>query len=491
MLKKLLAQIAAALMVLLSFSCKSKNISEHLSSIPMENREIPFTYDAQKFQNKNELSFTEMMEDLDSYIYLLESSYAGYDDALWLGMDVFEIKNQIQTKYSGIEKIQIEDFFQTLYDSFSPYIHDYHANLAYNGNYKTFIERYEIFFTDVYVQKKDSSYYTIPCEQNIIPVGVRFDDDKSYLFYYPSKGENVYRVGCIKADNEETISIKFGNQKYEIPVHNTKCIEEPNLYFVKNTDKSAYIKYNRCTFDNDTELNFQKAFSNSAKDYKNKEFLIIDLRGNYGGDNTYCSKFLIQLYNKNLNLKDFPNEEIREIYSYANIKAFRHFLYAWTDVNNPEVKKMLKEMKVYEEIIEKDSKKITKIKDGQKSNFDNPKFKGKIIFITDKNVASAGEDFILHSDIIFGNTNQIIQIGQNTSGALLYGNICDYYLPDSGLKCRLSITDFSSTAKESKRSHGEGYGLYPDYWSTNEDLNDTIFMVTKDKQMYEILKEIL
>ena len=51
MLKKLLAQIAAALMVLLSFSCKSKNISEHLSSIPMENREIPFTYDEFKKTN--------------------------------------------------------------------------------------------------------------------------------------------------------------------------------------------------------------------------------------------------------------------------------------------------------------------------------------------------------------------------------------------------------------------------------------------------------
>jgi len=54
-----------------------------------------------------------------------------------------------------------------------------------------------------------------------------------------------------------------------------------------------------------------------------------------------------------------------------------------------------------------------------------------------------------------------------------------------------SVSDFSSFAKQSKRFHGEGNGLYPDYWSTNEDLNDSILFVTQDQQMYEILKDVL
>ena len=270
-------------------------------------------------------------------------------------------------------------------------------------------------------------------------------------------------------------------------------MNEPCLYFVRSTDKTSYIKYNRCIFDNDTELNYLKTFSNSAKDYKDKEFLIFDLRGNYGGANIYEKKFFLELYDQNMTTDDFSHGDIRNIFSYANIRAFRHLIHIYADVNSPEVKEMLNDLKTYEKIIKRNPQKIIEIPENKNSDmtFDNPEFKGKIILLTDKNVASAGEDFVLLADIIFGETTEVIQIGQNTSGCLLYGNICDFYLPNSGIKCRLNLTDFSSLAKQSKRFHGEGVGLYPDYWSTNEDLNDSIFLVTKDQQMYELLKDVL
>jgi hypothetical protein len=63
--------------------------------------------------------------------------------------------------------------------------------------------------------------------------------------------------------------------------------------------------------------------------------LIVDLRGNYGGDNYYLMKFLAELYNQNFELNDLPSAGSRDIYSYASIQAFRYLIYAWTDVNNP------------------------------------------------------------------------------------------------------------------------------------------------------------
>ena len=124
--KKLLTFISVGL-VCLSLSCKAKELEKNIISIPIENREIPYTYDRNKYQNKTELSFKEMMQDLDTYIYLIESSYAGYEDALSRGMDVKEIKNQFQNKYGKDEKIQIDDFYETLYAAFIPYIQDGHA----------------------------------------------------------------------------------------------------------------------------------------------------------------------------------------------------------------------------------------------------------------------------------------------------------------------------------------------------------------------------
>ena len=490
--KKLLTFISAGL-VFLSLSCKAKEPEKNIISIPIENRKIPYKYEAYKYQYKKEFSFKEMMKDLDTFIYLLESSYAGYEDALSRGMDVKKIKNQFQSKYGKDEKIQIDDFYETLYAAFIPYIQDCHANLSYNEKFNAFIKDQQIFFSDIYVKKTDSSYFVINQNQLKIPAGAKFNDDEKYLFYYPAKGQDVYRIGYLQAENKESISIKFDNQKFELPLKKAENVDEPCLYFVKSTDKSSYIKYNRCDFENETELNYQKEFSNSAKDYKDKEFLIFDLRGNYGGDNYYEKKFFLELYNENMKTSDFLQGATRNIYSYANIKAFRHLLYIYTDVKNPQIKEMLNDLKTYEKIIKRKPQKIIEISENKDSDisFDNPDFKGKIILLTDKNVASSGEDFVLLADKIFDKTTDVIQIGQNTSGCLLYGNICDFYLPNSGIRCRLNLTDFSSIAKQSKRFHGEGNGLYPDYWSTNEDLNDSIFFVTQDQQMYELLKDVL
>lgn len=489
--KKLLGIISVSL-VFLSLSCKSKEPEKNLISIPMENRKIPYK-DEPKYRYKTELTFQEMIEDLDSYIYLLESSYAGYEDALSQGMDTNEIKNQFQSRYNKDEKIKIDDFYTALYDAFIPYIQDNHASLNHNDKYNTFIKEQYIFFSDVYVQKRDSSYFVLNENLLKIPAGAKFNDDVKYLFYYPAKGQNVYRIGYLQAENKDSISIKFDNQKFELPLIKAENVNEPCLYFVRSTDKSSYIKYNRCDFENETELNYQKAFSNSAKDYKDKDFLIFDLRGNYGGANIYEKKFFLELYDQNMTTDDFSHGDIRYIYSYANIRAFRHLLHIYADVNSPEIKEMLNDLKTYEKLIKRKPQKIIEISEEKNTNisFDNPEFKGKIILLTDKNVASSGEDFVLLADKIFGETTEVIQIGQNTSGCILYGNICDFYLPNSGIKCRLNLTDFSSFAKKNKRFHGEGVGLYPDYWSTNEDLNDSIFFVTQDQQMYEILKDVL
>lgn len=491
MKKKLLTLISVSL-VFLSLSCKLKEPEKNFIIIPMENRKIPYKYEA-KYQYKTELSFKEMMEDLDSYIYLMESSYAGYEDALSRGMDTNEIKNQFQSRYDKDEKIKIDDFYAALYDAFIPYIQDNHASLNHNDKYNTFIKDQYIFFSDIYVQKNNSAYFVLNENQLKIPAGAKFNDDEKYLFYYPAKGRDVYRIGYLQTENKDSISIKFDNQEFALPITKAENVDEPCLYFVKSTDKSSYIKYNRCDFENETELNYQKAFSNSAKDYKDKDFLIFDLRGNYGGANIYEKKFFLELYDQNMTTDDFSHGDIRNIYSYANIRAFRHLLHIYADVNSPEIKEMLNDLKTYEKMIKRNPQKIIEISEKINSDmtFDNPEFKGKIILLTDKNVASAGEDFVLLADRIFGETTEVIQIGQNTSGCILYGNICDFYLPNSGIKCRLNLTDFSSLAKQSKRFHGEGNGLYPDYWSTNEDLNDSIFLVTQDEEMYEILKDVL
>ncbi len=45
--------------------------------------------------------------------------------------------------------------------------------------------------------------------------------------------------------------------------------------------------------------------------------------------------------------------------------------------------------------------KNSSLKKKKSVTFDNPEFTVKLILLTDKNVASSGEDFVLESDLIF------------------------------------------------------------------------------------------
>jgi len=52
------------------------------------------------------------------------------------------------------------------------------------------------------------------------------------------------------------------------------------------------------------------------------------------------------------------------------------------------------------------------------------------------------------------------------------------------------MTDYSDDTNTTKTYNGEGNGFYPEAWSSNEDLNETVFSFTKDEKMKDILKEI-
>jgi hypothetical protein len=116
-------------------------------------------------------------------------------------------------------------------------------------------------------------------------------------------------------------------------------------------------------------------------------------------------------------------------------------------------------------------------------------FKGKIILLTDRNTASAAEQTIALAQALFGPTKQVLIIGENTRGCLTFGNVHFAVLPDSGI-CINPASSKENDIEDFPSWHGEGSGFYPDCWSAGQDLNDTIFMVTKDKEMKEKLTGI-
>ena len=492
-MKKVILNLLFACSVLCFLSCKETEIDDSNSvRTPIEKRFVEVTYKFNKYQNKTEISFSEMQEDLDTFIYLLETAYIGYEDALERGLDTNVQRQKILAYFENQQNIQIQDFMDALYDNFKDYIQDNHASIWYRNNddWRSFIQEGYLYFSDIYVQKRSEKYYVFESNLPEIKTGTLYNSDIEYLMLYPAKGNDVYRIGCVSAGNIESIKLKFDNNIYELPLY--LCSEakgnETFSYFEVALDKSIYIKFNRCSFSNDNERELLHQFAESYKNCMDKDFVIIDVRGNYGGDDYYLNNFLAGLYNPNTGNIQFGLSE-KWLYSPASIKSLKNIIKYLADDRNPQIKQMNEQLSAYEKQIKNNPQKIIVNKvDSEKSELGIPEFKGKLIILTDKVSASAGEDCIPFASALFAKTGQFIQVGQNTSGAQLYGNVCSYILKNSGIQVNLSMTDFSSIPNLTSSFHGEGYGYYPDYWTTNEDMNDTIFTITNDKEMYEVLK---
>lgn len=477
--------ILALLFISIFTSCKQKN--ESLIKVPIINKKVDVIY-PKKADGKEFLTFEEIKEDTDIFIYIIESSYVGFEDSLEHGLNTNDLREKIFDNFKNKDNVPIKEYFDFLYNAFLPYIWDCHANVEYNDIYHAFIQKHVTFFTDIYVQKKENNYFVYSSNDKNIKVGDRYESDIDNLFLYPCKGIDIYRIGGIYSNHAKTMLVKFNNKEYEVPIYECLKEENPFEYKVIESDQSVYIKINSFMGDNDNEYESLDNFADSSDKYINKNFIIIDLRGNYGGNDYYGTKFLLNLYNKFREEQQLGND--KWLFSALNTESFYNMLLEWTDVNNPAIKKMIKDLKKYNQITTKESVKIFTESNSNFEMLEKPKFTGKIIILSDCDVASAGESFIANGKYLFSKTNQIYQIGQNTTGCFSYGNICTYYLPNSGIKATFPMTDFSNYAKTSRSFNGEGKGFYPDYWSTDEDLNDTIFYVTGDEEMKSLLKEV-
>lgn len=75
-------------------------------------------YDWDKYQKIDEISFEEMQEDLETFIYIIETAYAGYEDALARGMDTNILRQKILNHFEGQDVINIEDFAKKIVRDF-------------------------------------------------------------------------------------------------------------------------------------------------------------------------------------------------------------------------------------------------------------------------------------------------------------------------------------------------------------------------------------
>ncbi len=451
----------------------------------IKNKIIPYDLDSlSKYAEIEEMSFEQMENDLEEFCYILENCYAGLEAAKSKGLNIEKEKKTVISSFNLNSVVKVSDFAEILYKKFSPYISDTHFTInSSNKNSSVhfrFITNLNNYFSNLYVIKQDGKIYVHESPDKSIKTGslVQLENIADYLFEYPSKGKNIYRVGILSEKNQSEIIIKINDKEVVLPVCRELSKNEGFSFKIKECNKAIWIRYNRCHYNNEEEKEQIHDFSNSADKCINKDVIILDIRGNHGGDDGYSLKFYSDLYfnNKKKSEKFLCKYRAPEkwIYSLASIKASIYAFNRFCDLSVQSNRELLdKFIKIEKKLTRKPQLLLESVLES-KFNFTKPAYKGKIIILTDKEVASSGESILEQAYLFFKKKNQVIQIGTNTAGCASFGNILSYHLSNSGLQVSCGFTDFSENVTKSKKFKGEGKGYFPDYWCSAKDLNKTI-----------------
>jgi len=396
------------------------------------------------------ISVKKAVDDVNHMFKLLKYGYSGYQ---YFGGDekFIPVKKQIINTLDDrdiFNYITTKRFIKILKNELS-FIQDLHFSIDNEsvGN------RYQYYMSYAYEFRKDENgFYT------------NLDEEKAYLkeikgskldkLIKPSlneEGEIIYRLGTVINNKVgKTVELKaklqVGNKLIDKRIMLTRPQRE---YFQK---KSPYNKYknegftiieHRTASANEANRDQLKRLAEEAKDLKDKKHLIIDLRGNSGGADTYASDWVENFTGVEPGEGIIESSLVTDTANRLLLNSFNQYYGLSYDELEPEYKKLFK----------KTESGWTNIKYHEYKVIEN---KTLIIVLIDNGVASAGESFVNY----LNQMENVILIGTNTAGLLGFGNMGMCNLPNSNVQ--LSISKTISLPPDLTSREGRGY--YPDFW---------------------------
>ncbi len=477
-----------------------------ISSEPCEYRDVSCDFFGYQKWFREEISYNQALEDLDMLVYLLKSSYAGYDDAVKRGLEIDNIIESFKKSNDDGKNIKVSELSQFIYDFLKPYVQDSHFFIESKDFSKQLITQHRVLYSNIYVKKVNDSFVVEKSDNQDIISGDKFEGLRENLFAYPSAYDSVYRIGSLTSleKKEAVLDIQFSGIERNILCN----VDTTHLYTDKlalykeiETENSVYVfiptfvdldKSN--PLKNILDENYKKLSSISER-HSDKKYVILDLRTNGGGNDYYAFKFLSNLFYAEKNCSDnkakinvnklkkvtLDEGDRIDYISPAIIQAENWFKnYCLSDDSN-----FLGKFDFDKKLLGNEYKRIAvQYTKKSKVKMKFPKFKGKLVILTGKNTASSGEGAVVYAKKMFSPSNQLITLGENSMGCMAYGNIFCYQFPNSGISLHMGAFSLNS------ETCPEGLGIMPDYWATNEDLIHAIVNITGDMELSEKLKDI-
>lgn len=487
------------------------------------------------FDNKHAKLFItekELESDLNLMKYLFQYAYVGYNEAVEKGFDIDATIDELRTVCKKELKpsdktLDSKIFAQKTYEILTKHmtLEDKHISmwgLNYShGNYKL-----HAFYSNVYLEEKSDGFYVYKSEVDKVPVGTKFTGNKANLIEWYDGIKKSFRFGVVTKKVPNVLMFISGDEKIPVPVLKEEDWSgKSNWVNVRTTDDTVYISVSdfgllSCS---SSTAGFSKKFLNEfyskiREAAKSRKTIILDLRNNGGGNGMICSQLIsaILYYNTedSKDIQEIINNLIWENEKRVESPVMAQLFAKWNTFNDKEIKKIKKQRKEnpdveYYEIEETEVDKIYSKNEFRVfvKNLCRPYYKlassyvhkkvdlselpavdfdGDLYVLINSNSASASEYTIAEACMLEKHSGKfnLHLIGENSCGAVSYFNPNVFYLKNSGIGFYIPTAyTLADAFKNDSRYHGEAQGWFPETWTTNENLLNTLVNLTGDKQL--------
>ncbi len=423
-------------------------------------------------RNSYSLDRTKILQDLLVLERILTEGYSGYDALQSEGFDWPAFFQGMASDISSQEKWRQREFLDLLREYIGR-VPDLHLGLFFHNQWIPCHHPDRVFFTGIKVRKEPGLPLRIidgPRNHSDAIggdlVGIDGEASKEYLFEtVPEKPEaRDYFLG--KWSHQEkpdsvhiTVETKEGNQVgWEQTLHSPKVRLSGSMRRPFRMIQTPFPKIEIRTFSTLVGLDL-KRFLDSADRAREREWVVVDLRGNPGGSDHYAREWLLRLHGGNS-----PGWKVSELispvtlqgnvilhrwlFSRARSEAEREqsggrLAFALEELEKAENQQMPTQWKTHDaapvEILPNSSP-----------------FDGKLLILVDSNTGSSAETFVLMAK----QYSQAIVVGENTRGMARFGEIKLYSLPNSTIRIQAGSKIFHDPTG----LFTEGRGFVPDYW---------------------------
>jgi hypothetical protein len=402
------------------------------------------------------ISADKAAEDVERLFYLLENGYSGYGYFLDVG-SFDEAKAGILRELRS-QPIWNGEELSSLIHGHLIFLRDRHLEIG--G--KKYSSHLDFWYDTDFELREDSGEYLFTSEgTEYTVVSVNGESPDGCMF--PSLnavGGAVFRMGVLSYSSPKPLELKARSGKKARQWKVKLSRSQPRYSGIYAEKEVGGVPVVRIRSFGDHPKEYIDSFLASASRYKGAPCLIVDIRGNGGGNEAWPKQWITRFTGCQPNRVQVFTELISETAMIGRSNSYAWALHNVPELNQQGYPAMVEEFRGYAESL--DGGEFAPywwpyvVPEPQEIPSDTT-----LIVLVDANVYSSGEGFISYLHQV----ENVVFVGENSGGAVTYGQMSHHRLPNSKMLVALptSLNVFVDL------EYREEKGFLPDLWVPAED----------------------